>query len=112
MAQAKALSLGHFTAAVQSAVKAAVKKHPKLQVPAPESITFSYLIRGFPLPDTLVANVSIAEAQAFADEIATTVAARPELAAASLPGGKGALYSTGGHIIIGIPPADQFTLQQ
>jgi hypothetical protein len=34
MAQAQSISLSHFTAAVQSAVKAAVQKHPKFELDA------------------------------------------------------------------------------
>jgi hypothetical protein len=48
MPPAKSISLRQFTSAVQAAVKAAVKKHPKFnQVEAPQEVTFSYLIRGF-----------------------------------------------------------------
>lgn len=111
MAQAKSISLSQFTKAVQSGVKAAVQKHPKFKVAAPEEVTFDYLIRGFPLPDTLIANVTFGEVQAFANEVAAHVAAQPGIADAILPA-QGALYSHGGHIICGIPPVDHFALKQ
>lgn len=113
MAQAKSISLSQFTTAVQSAVKSAVKKHPKFQaVEAPEGITFNYLIRGIPVPEILLQNVTFGEAQAFANEVATQIIAQPGLAADAIAGGKGALYSTGGHIIVGIPAADQFLMKE
>lgn len=111
MAQAKSISLGHFTAAVQSAVKAAAKKHPKFKVEAPAAITFDYLIRGYPVPESVLANVTFAETQAYANEVAAHISAGPGMAAAQLSP-QGAIYSHGGHIIIGIPPADQFVLEQ
>jgi hypothetical protein len=45
MSQAKSLSLSQFTSAVQTAVKAAAQKHPKLKLDLPQGITVSYLIR-------------------------------------------------------------------
>jgi hypothetical protein len=113
MAQAQSISLSHFTSAVQAAVKAAVLKHPKFSaVAAPQGITFNYLIRGIPVPESLLANVTFGETQAFANEIAAHVISQPAVAALAPSGAQGAIYSTGRHIIVGIPPADQFTLQQ
>src|ERR1700727_2706910 len=47
-----------------------------------------------------------AETQAFADEVATQISAQPGIAANTVAGGKGAIYSAGGHIIIGIPAVE------
>ena len=108
MAQAKSLSLSHFTTAVHSAVDAAVKKHPKFKLEAPSGISFSYLIRGFPVPDTILQNVTFGETQAFANEVAAQISAKTGIAAeANLSGGQGAIYSAGRHIIIGIPAVEQ-----
>lgn len=113
MAQAKSISLNQFTSAVQAAVKSAVQKHPKFKLEAPHGVTFSYLIRGIPVPENLMANVTFAETQAFANEVATNIGAQGGIAAdAKLGGGKGAIYSAGGHIIIGIPAVDQVQLEQ
>ena len=89
MAQAQSISLSHFTAAVQAAVKAAVQNHPKFKLDAPQGVTFSFLIRGIPVPESVLANVTVAT---------------------SAP--RGALYLVGGHIILGIPAADQIELKQ
>ena len=63
MAQAQSISLSHFTAAVQAAVKAAVQKHPKFKLDAPQGVTFSFLIRGIPVPESVLANVTLGETQ-------------------------------------------------
>jgi hypothetical protein len=118
MSQAKSLSLSQFTTAVQTAVKAATQKHPQIKLDLPQGITLSYLIRGFPVPEAMLSNVTFAETQKFADEVAVQIAAQPEIGAqlAAKPGtaggGKGAIYSAGGHIIIGIPAVDHFTLEK
>ena len=111
MAQAQSISISHFTTAVQAAVKAAVQKHPKFKLDAPHAVSFSYLIRGIPVPETLLANVTFGETQSFANEVAAHINAQPGMAEASV-GGKGAIYSTGGHIIIGIPAAEQLLVKQ
>jgi hypothetical protein len=108
MAQAKSVSLSHFTTAVQSAVKAAVQKHPKFKLEAPQGVSFSYLIRGIPVPDSVLANVTFGETQAFANEIAGHINAQPGMAVEAKLGGQGAIYSAGGHIILGIPAVEQF----
>lgn len=113
MAQAQSISLSHFTSAVQAAVKAAAQKHPKFSgVAAPQGITFNYLIRGIPVPESLLANVTFAETQAFANEIAAHVGAQSGVAALSAAGGGGAVYSVGRHIILGIPAAEDLALKQ
>jgi hypothetical protein len=108
MAQASAISLSKFTSTVQAAVKAAVQRHPKFKVEAPQGITVAYLIRGFPVPDNIISAVSLGETQAFADDVAAHIAnAHPEaMAAAAAPGqtAQGAILSLGRHVIIGIPP--------
>ena len=109
MAQAIAISLSKFTAAVQAAVKAAVAKHPKFKIDPPQAISVSYLIRGIPIPDPILSQVTLAETQAFANEIAGQVAsAFPDalVTEAARPAG-GAALAVGGHYILGIPPAPQ-----
>jgi hypothetical protein len=108
MAQAKSISLSQFTIAVQAAVKAAVQKHPKFKVDTPQGVSFSYLIRGIPVAETLVANVTLGETQAFANEIAThLINAQPgALAESRATGSQGVVYSSGRHVIVGIPAAD------
>lgn len=109
MAQAISISLSKFTASVQAAVKAAVAKNPKFQVGVPNALTVSYLIRGIPLPEVILNQVTLAETQAFATDIAANIAsANPEIkAAAPAPAAEGAIISLGGHVIVGIPPAVQ-----
>ena len=107
--QPVSISLSKFTESVQAAVKAAVAKHPKLKVEAPNAITISYLIRGIPAPESILANVSLGEMQAFANEVASQIAStHPEaLAAGRGAGAEGAILAIGRHVIIGIPPALQ-----
>ena len=111
MPPAKSISLSQFTKAVQSAVKAAVKRHPKFQVPVPEEVTFSYLIRGFPVPPTILNNVTFAEAQSFVNDVATSIATEAGTADKALIG-QGVIYSGGGHIICGMPPVETIELKQ
>lgn len=107
MAQATSVSLSKFTASVQAAVKAAVAKHPKLKIEPPNAITVSYLIRGIPAPEAILANVTMGEIQAFANDVAAQIAgAHPEIAGRA-QGAEGAVLSVGRHVIIGIPPAVQ-----
>jgi hypothetical protein len=54
------ISLKAFTSSVQAAVKAAVAKHPKFNLPVPNGISVSYLIRGIPVPDEILAKVTMA----------------------------------------------------
>lgn len=115
MARAQAVSLKEFTKAVHAAVKAAMDKHPKFKFEMPQEIAISYLIRGIPPPPELLANATISELQAFANDVAAGLgqfqsggavgaeaAARPQ----------GVVYSTGGHIICGIPPAEFYALKE
>jgi hypothetical protein len=119
MPQATTVSLSQFSAAVQAAVKAAVQKHPKFKMDAPHAVSVSYLIRGIPVPEALLANVTFGETQAFANDIAAHIgAAQPQAAALAQAAPhaaplQGAIYSAGRHLIIGIPPIlEQFQLEK
>ena len=114
MAQAASISLSKFTATVQAAVKAAVQKHPKFKIDAPQGIALSYLIRGIPVPETILANVTIGETQAFANEVAAHISgAQPEILGGAIAAGpQGVIYSNGRHLIIGIPPLDPFLIER
>lgn len=105
MAQAVSISLSKFTASVQAAVKAAVAKHPKFKVDVPNAITVSYLIRGIPVPESILAHVTVGEAQTFATDIATHIAgAHPEALGSAARAPEGVVLSVGRHVIVGIPP--------
>jgi hypothetical protein len=108
MAQAVSISLSKFTASVQTAVKAAMEKHPNFKVEVPNAVTVSYLIRGFPVPEGLLSAMTVKETQALATDIAAHIAqAHPEAFpdAARGAASQGAILSVGSHIILGIPPA-------
>lgn len=109
MAQATTVSLSKFTSAVQAAVKAAVAKHPKFKIEPPHAVSVYYLIRGIPIPDPILAQVTVGETQAFANDVASHVAGAAPEALAAGPGraAGGAVLSLGGHVIVGIPPAPQ-----
>jgi hypothetical protein len=109
MADATSISFGKFLGSVQSAVKSAAAKHPKFKVEVPNAVTVSFLIRGFPIPDGILATVTVGETQAYANEVAGQIAAaHPQV---GLAGASGAILSIGRHIIVGIPPAPQALLQ-
>jgi len=113
MAQAKSISLKQFTQTVQAAVKAAAQKHPKFKFEPPQEIQLSYLIRGFPVPENLVANLTFGETQAFANEVASHIGtAQPEALIGGRGDGGGVLYSAGRHIIVGIPAAETLLLRE
>lgn len=105
MAKPVSISLHKFTASVQAAVKAAVAKHPKFQLPVPHGVSFAYLIRGIPVPDEILAKVTLGETQAFAADVAAHIGqAHPEALAATRQAGQGgAVLSVGRHVILGIP---------
>jgi hypothetical protein len=65
----------------------------------------SDLIRGIPVPDEILAKVTLAETQAFATEIAGQIAqAHPEALGAARPAGQaGAILSVGRYVLLGIP---------
>jgi hypothetical protein len=115
MAQATSISLSKFTATVQAAVKAAVQRHPKFKIDPPQGITVSYLIRGIPVPEPIMANLTMGETQAFANDVAAHIAGAQPEAFAAAPGRppQGAILSIGRHVIIGIPPfADTVTVEK
>ena len=113
MAQAASISLSKFTASVQSAVKAAIAEHPKFRFEPPQSITIDFLIWGFPPPESVVANATLGEAQAFVDDVASHIgAAHPEAFARRNPGVEGSVLSRGGHVICGIPPVTRVLLEK
>ncbi len=107
--QAISISLSKFTESVQAAVKAAVAKHPKFKIEVPNAPTSSYLIRGIPVPESLLSGVTMGETQAFARDIAAHIAgAHAEaFAAAGQSASEGAVLSIGRHVIVGIPPMIQ-----
>jgi hypothetical protein len=109
MTQVKSISLSKFTSSVQAAVKAAMRNHPKFKIDAPNSITFAHLIRGIPVPDLILKNVTFGETQAFANEIAAQISGvHPEVFAAPKgAAGQGAILSVGHHVILGIPAAPE-----
>jgi len=111
MAGATSLSLSKFTEAVNAAVKAAVQKHPKFKMEAPSAVAVSYLIRGIPVPESLVAHATIAETRAFAQDIASHLSSSPGLTAAAGPV-EAAVYSRGNHIIVGIPAAPDVLVER
>ena len=103
MAKATTVSLAKFTASVHSAVKEAVAKHPKFKLEVPQGISVSYLIRGFPIPDGILSQVSISEVQAFTADVAAGISkAHSDLVTPDAS--QGAFVSLGRHIICGIPP--------
>jgi len=102
MAHAASISVAKFQEAVQAAVKAAVQKHPKFRMEAPNKLSLGYIIRGIPVPEALMANASVKETQAFANDVAAELGRTvPQIAG----GGRveGVLYAHGNHLIIGIP---------
>jgi hypothetical protein len=108
MAQAASISLSRLTSSVQAAVKAAVAKHPKFKFEAPQGVTVAYLIRGFPVPDAVLSNVTFGETQAFANDVAAHIAgAQPEVFAVQGQPTQGVVLSFGRHVICGIPPVTQ-----
>jgi hypothetical protein len=110
MAQAVSISLSKFTSSVQAAVKAAIARHPKFKVELPQGVTVAYLIRGFPVPETILSNVTFGETQAFANDVAAHItSAHPEAfaRAKSSQVGEGAVLSVGRHVICGIPPVTE-----
>ena len=114
MGAPQSISLKQFTGAVKAALKTAVQKHPKFSgVTLPEGIAVSYMIRGIPPPDPLLASVTFAELQAFTDDLAAGITAQAGIEARALStGGKGAIISVGGHIICGIPPVTEVFVKE
>ena len=105
------ISPKQFTNAVQAGVKAAQKRHSKFEVDPPGDVSISYLIWGFPIPDTILATVTMGEAQAYATDVASHIASKlPEVFSGSQFATNsldGALLSIGRHVICGIPPFEK-----
>jgi hypothetical protein len=113
MPQAVSISLSKFTSSVQSAVKAAVAKHPKFKFEVPQGITVSWLIWGFPPPEAVIANATLGETQAFVNDVASHIgSAHPEAFAHANPGPEGAMLSIGRHVICGIPPVTHLLVKE
>ena len=66
------------------------------------------------MEESTLANVTLGEMQAFANDIAAHSGTAHPLALAGAHGapGHGVIYSNGKHIIIGIPPVEQFLLEK
>jgi len=74
MAKPVSISLHKFTSSVQAAVKAAAEKHPKFrQVPVPNGISFGNLIWGIPVPDGVLAQVTVGELQSYVTDVAAHI---------------------------------------
>jgi DNA primase len=115
VADATSISLSKLTAAVQAAVKAAVQKHPKFnKIETPAQLAVSYLIRGIPVPEAIVANVTLRETQAFASDVASHLAGSvPEgFAAERAQAPEAAVFAHGTHVIIGIPAIRDLLLEK
>ena len=83
-------------------------KHPKFKVEIPNSVSISYLIRGFPIPEGILATATLGETQAFANDVAASLGkAHPEILTAQELTAEGAVISIGRHVIVGIPPMTQ-----
>ena len=109
------ISLHSFKASVQAAVKAAAAKHPKFRsVPEPSEISFGILIWGYPVPDGVLAQVTLAEFQNYATDVAAHIGqAAPEgLGAALRAAPEGVIQSFGRVVHCGIPPvSDLYTVK-
>jgi hypothetical protein len=104
------ISLHKLTASVQAAVKAAAAKHPKFRaVPEPSAVSFGNLIWGFPVPDGVLAQVTVAELQSYATDVAAHIGqggAEQLGAALKAPAG---VFGSFGHVVhCGIPPLTEF----
>jgi hypothetical protein len=99
MAKATSISVNKLSSAVEAAVKAAAAKHPKLKV-GPTALSLGHLIWGFPVPEQFN-TLTMREAQAFATDVAAGIS--KGLGAAVGSQLEGAVFSRGGHLIIGFP---------
>jgi hypothetical protein len=99
MAKATSISVSKLSSAVQDAVKIAVEKHPKLKFD-PSTLSLGYLIWGFPVPENFNA-LTVRETQAFATDVAAGLGRGVGTALGSHL--EGAVFSRGGHLIIGFP---------
>jgi len=111
MAKPVSISMNKFASSVQSAVKAAMDKHPKFKFAVPNGVTVAYLIRGIPVPEEIALKVTLGETQAFATDVASHLAgAVPQFAAVHQAGqgAQGTILSIGRHVLIGIPAPSEF----
>ncbi len=104
------ISLHKFTTSVQAAVKAAAAKHPKFShVPMPSEVSLGSLIWGYPVPDGVLAQVTVGELQSYVTDVAARIGqAGPEGLGAALPAPKGGFASFGRVVHCGIPPWIEF----
>jgi hypothetical protein len=98
VAKAMSISVDKLSSAVSAAVKAAVEQHPKVKLDPASPLTASYLIWGIPVPDALAGTLTVRETQAFATEVAAKLG--PALSGQTVAG---AVFSHGGHLILGFP---------
>ena len=98
MPKATSISVEKLSTAVAAAVKAAVDKHPKIKVDASGGLAASYLIWGIPVPDAIAGTLTVKETQEFANEVAAKLGA-----GLGGPAVEGAVFSHGGHLILGFP---------
>jgi hypothetical protein len=99
MAKATSISATKLSDAVQDAVKAAVAAHPKLKV-EPTILSLGHLIWGFPVPEHFH-TLTVRETQAFATDVAAGLGRSVGTALGAHL--EGAVFSHGGHLIIGFP---------
>jgi hypothetical protein len=99
MAKATSISVNKLSSTVQDAVKAAMEKHPKLKVD-PATLSLGHLIWGFPVPEHFN-TLTVRETQAFATDIAAGLSGSVGTALGSHL--EGAVFSHGGHLIVGFP---------
>jgi len=96
--KATSISVEKLSTTVAAAVRAAVEKHPKIKIDASGPLAASYLIWGIPVPDAIAGALTVKETQEFANEVASKLGA-------SFGGQaiEGAVFSHGGHLILGFP---------
>jgi len=107
--KATSISVKQLSAAVNTAVAGAAKRFPSIPIPPPTEVSYyPYLILGFPVPEPIaqkIAQESFANLNAFANDVAGQLGQFVEGgatgAAAGAGGSLGAIYSAGGHIIMG-----------
>jgi len=99
MARATSISVSKLSSVVQDAVKAAVERHPTVKIDPATPMSLHYLIWGIPVPEQVAQSLTLRDTQAFANEVATKVGA------SFGPGQRveGAIFSHGGHLILGFP---------
>jgi hypothetical protein len=104
------ISLHQLTASVQAAVKAAAAKHPKFRaVPEPSAVSFGNLIWGFPVPDGVLAQVTVAEFQSYTTDVAAQIGqAVPQGLTGAVRAPEGVILSVARVVHCGIPPISEF----